>query len=113
MNPSEWDKAIADVERATARLLAAMPANTPLIEDALARRSAALGILQSIAIPNDPESLVRLEKLVAAGASAQQQLLLAREQIRDSLVRLNQASYLTQAFSGKPADSLKAFDCEG
>ena len=98
MNRSEWDKAIADLERATARLLAAMPANTPLIEDALARRSTAIGILQSIAIPTDKESLVRLEKAVEIGAAAQQQLLLAREQIRDSLARLNHDSYLTQAY---------------
>ena len=98
MNPFEWDKAIADLERATVRLVAALPANMPLIEDALERRSAALGILQSLAIPSDPESLVRLEKAVELGAAAQQQLLLAREQIRDNLARLNEASYLTQAY---------------
>ena len=113
MNQYEWDKAITDLERATARLVAALPDNAPLIEDALERRSAAIGMLQSLATTPDPESLVRLEKAVELGAAAQQQLLLAREQIRDNLARLNQASYLTQAFTGKSTESPKAFDCEG
>ena len=121
MDQSLWDKAITDLERATARLMAALPANTPLIEDALERRAAAIKQIQSLSAPpmaqeliaHYPESLARLEKAAQLGATAEQQLLLAREQIRDGIARLYQASYLSQAFTGNPAGAHRSFECEG
>ena len=121
MNQYSWEKAITELERASARLMAALPDNTPLIEDALERRAAAIKQIQSLTVPpvaqeliaHYPESLARLEKAAQLGATAEQQLLLAREQIRDSIARLNQASYLSQAFTGKPTGAHRSFDCEG
>jgi hypothetical protein len=113
MNQSAWDRAITELERASARLMAALPANTPLIEDALERRAEAIRKIQSLPSPPDTELLARLEIAVKIGTAAQQQLLLVREQIRDGIARLNQASYLSQAFTGKPTGVPRAFDCEG
>ena len=113
MDPSNWDQAITDLERASARMLAALPGNTPLLEDALARRAEAIERIQSIKSPPDKEMLARLEKASAIGAAAQQQLILSREQIRDNIARLNQSSYLGNAFTAKSTTSAKVFDCEG
>lgn len=108
-----WDEAIAELERATARLEAALPANTSLMEDALERRAGAIRRLQAISAPRDAETLTRLKKAASLGDAAQQKLILAREQIRDSIARLNQSSYLLRTFSPKPAGPLSALDCEG
>ncbi len=113
MQSSPWDNAIAELERASARLLAALPDNTPLIQDALSRRAEAIGRIQAIASPPDKETLARLEKAAKAGVEAQRKLILSREQIRGNIARLNQSAYLGKAFSAKSAASPKAFDCEG
>jgi hypothetical protein len=113
MKPSIWDQAVTDLERASARLMAAQPGNTPLIEDALARRAEAIERIQSIKSPPDAETLNRLEKACAIGGTAQQQLVVSREQLRDSIARLNQSSYLGKAFTAKSTTSAKVFDCEG
>jgi len=113
MNPSIWDQAVTDLERASARLMVALPGNTPLLEDALARRAVAIERIQAIKSPPDAETLTRLEEANAIGAAAQQQLVLSREQIRDSIARLNQSSYLGKAFTAKSTTSAKVFDCEG
>jgi hypothetical protein len=113
MNSSTWEQVIVELERASARLTAALPDNTPLIEDALRRRAEAIGRMQGIAAPPDAETLARLEKVAKEGAAAQQQLILSREQLRDHIARLNQSAYLGRVFSKSSGTSPKAFDCEG
>ena len=113
MNSSPWEDAIGELERASARLLAALPDNTTLIEDALARRAQAIARIQAMASPPDAKDLARLEKAAKAGSEAQRKLILSREQIRDNIARLNQSAYLGRVFTAKSTESPKAFDCEG
>ena len=113
MTPSGLDLAITDLECATARLIAGLPDNTTLIEDALTRRVDAIRRIQSLDSEPDDETLARLKNAADSGNAAQQKLILSREQIRDSIARLNQSAYLARAFSEKSTVSTKAFDCKG
>ena len=113
MTPAELDLAIAELECATARLLAGLPDNTSLIEDALERRAEAIRRIQAVDSRPDDEALARLREAADVGAAAQQKLILSRERIRDSIARLNQSAYLARAFSAKSTVSPRAFDCEG
>ena len=113
MKQFSWEEAITELERTSRQLLAALPVNTPLIENALQRREAIVQQIQALTALPDKEQLARLQDAAALGESAAQQLLLAREQIRDSIARLNHASYLSQAFAKTSPDLRKSFDCEG
>ena len=110
---NSWDQAVTEIERATARLLAGLPDNASLIEDALARRAEAIGHIQKLASPPDAETLTRLRKAAELGNEAQLKLILSREQIRDNIARLNHASYVGRAFTEKSTVAPKAFVCEG
>ena len=112
LNPS-WEQAISELERSSQRLIAALPADTVLIEDALQRRESAIRTIQSLVSLPAEEQFARLQKAAEIGDSAVQQLLLAREQVRDNIARLNHAVYLGNAFASKPAASSKSLDCEG
>ena len=117
MNDSIWEEAVTALERASARLIAAMPDNTPLIEDALERRLAAIERIRAMTAPPGEAMFLRLQEAAQIGDKVREQLLLQREQLRDSISRINHSTYLTQAFAGKATgkseESRKVFDCAG
>jgi len=108
-----WDEAILELERSSQRLLAGLPGDLPLIEDALERRARAVEQIQAMGSAPDANQLQRLQQVAQMGDIAGQQLLLAREQIRDNIARLNNSSFLTNAFSPNAVAAVKRFDCEG
>ena len=112
MSHSEWDLAILALERASDRLIAAMPANPHLIEDALLRRAEAIEGLCKIMATPDAAVVARLEKAFQIGGKVRAQLVLGREQLRDGIARMNQSTYLTHSFQTKPEETGRGFDCE-
>ena len=113
MLDASWEQAISELERASEVLIAALPADTVLIDDALGRRETAIRKIKTLAALPDKEQFARLQKAAEFGDAAVQQLLVAREQLRDNIARLNHASFLGHAFAANPADSRKSLDCEG
>ena len=111
MSHFAWEEVITELERASDRLIAAMPANNPLMEDALKRRAEAIVRLGKITDVPDAAVIARLEKAIQAGDKAREQLILGREQLRDGLARLNHSAYLTQTFNGKEEETGRGFDC--
>ncbi len=108
-----WEDAVIALERASERLIAAMPDNTPLIEDALQRRTEAIEHIQSIKHIPDEALYLRLKAAVQIGDKVREQLVLQREQARDGIARLKHSAYLTQAFAARSAQNRKSLDCAG
>jgi len=111
---TDWENLIADLERATARLLAVDLGDTPAIQDALDTRARVIAVLQAElgrgALP--PGLCARLESACAKGGAACLRLAIHRASLRaEWSERKREVRWLQQV--GGDRQPPNSIDCTG